>query len=153
MDSERRAGGHATGDTAAAGHLIRFEPATSQDRIRLAEMTRRSPGGPVRLRLDGRQDVSGHTATEDPTVVRVLVQDDDLDTEGHAISLRLPTVDEAEAFRRQLLLTGVLIGTVVLGGAGIALAVSQHANPVPAQGSSQISDVSYEDATPNSGTV
>jgi hypothetical protein len=152
MDSERRAGVHPPADTDAAGPPISFEPATSQDRTRLAEMTRRRPG-PVRLRLDDRQDVSGHAATEDPTVVRVLVQDDDLDTKGHAVSLRLPSVDEAEAFRRRLLLTSVLVGTVVLGGAGMALAVSQHANPVPAQASSQISDVSYEDATPNSGTV
>ncbi|MDQ2933672.1 MAG: hypothetical protein M3R49_01600 [Chloroflexota bacterium] len=153
MDAERRAGGHATADTDVASDPLNFEPATIQDRASLAEMTQRRPGGAIRMRLDDGQDVSGHGADEDPTVIRVLIQDDELDTEGHTISLRLPSVEEADAFRRRLVLTGVLVGSVVLGGAGIALAVSQHANTTPAQASSQISDVSYEDATPNSGTV
>lgn len=115
----------------------------------LAEQHERLQAG-VRIRLDPTdKDVAGHGAAVDQRVVRVLVLDDDADTEGHAITLQLPSAEEAEALRRRLVLTGVLIATVVLGGAGVALAVSGGPEASDAQASgSEIRDVSYEDVTP-----
>lgn len=150
MDEER--GGDALAAGGTAGPATTYQPATGEDRRRLEELQRRS-GGRLLLRLDDTDDVSGHMALGDLTLVRVVVQDDQLDSAGHAISLRLPSVDEADAFRRRLLLTGVLVGTVALAGAGAALAVSQDADAAPDPAASQVENVSYEDATPNSGTV
>lgn len=86
----------------------------------LDEMIRRE-SGPARLRFRADdQDTEGHGATG--SRVTVLVGDED-DTEGHAIALHFPTVSEADAFRRRLMLTGVLVGTVALGAAsGVGLA-------------------------------
>ena len=85
----------------------------------LDDKIRREPG-PMRLRLRADDnDTEGHGQS---TTVSVLVGDED-DTEGHAIALHFPTIDQADAFRRRLLLTGVLVGTVALGAAtGVGLA-------------------------------
>jgi hypothetical protein len=65
-------------------------------------------------------DVEGHAAG---TSVALRVFSDDDDTEGHAISVHFPTRDDADAFRRRLLLTGVLAGTIAVGTvAGVGLA-------------------------------
>jgi len=66
-----------------------------------------------------RPDDSGDTEGSElrtASVVRVIVDDDDV--EGHAISIHFPSRAEADAFRRRLLVTGVLVGTVALGAAG-----------------------------------
>jgi hypothetical protein len=85
----------------------------------LDDKIRREPG-PMRLRFRADDnDTEGHGQS---TTVSVLVGDED-DTEGHAIALHFPTIDQADAFRRRLLLTGVLVGTVALGAAsGVGLA-------------------------------
>lgn len=169
---ERRGDTAASAETDTGGHALKCTPATPEDRQWLVDQSQQRPGGRLILRLDDEQDVSGHQA-EDLTLVRIVVQDDEMDTEGHAISIRLPSPAEADAFRRKLLLTGVLVGTVLLGGAGIALAASQDSGAVPDQAASQIEsaqaiplpgpaptradqsaeDVSYEDATPNDAMV
>ena len=69
------------------------------------------------------------------------------------LSIRLPSAEDADAFRRRVLLTGVLAATVVIGGAGAMLAVSQSPDAAPIQATGQIEDVSYEDATPLTGRV
>ncbi len=142
-----------TEEMGTAGRAFAGQPATPEEQQWLVAQLGRRRSGRVLLRVDDEPDVSGHLALEDPTLVRVVVQDEELDTEGHAISLRLPSAEEADAFRRRLLLTGVLVATVVLGGAGAILAVSQDANTAPAHASGQIDDVSYEDATRYSETV
>jgi len=132
MDDKRNGEAKANADT--EGHAVECQPATPEDQEWLAERINRQPAGRVTVRLDDEQDVSGHLAFEDPTLVRVMVQDDDdLDTEGHAITIRLPSAGDADAFRRRLLLTGVLVGTIVLGGAGAALAVSHDAESPQAE--------------------
>lgn len=100
--------------TDGAGSKLGF--AAQADDGWMEEALRRAPGsGQVRIRpSDGDDDTEGHRAT---TTVRVLVDADD-DTEGHAISIHFPTIREADAFRRRLLVTGVLVGTVALGTAG-----------------------------------
>ena len=151
--NERRDVRDATEGPDTAGHTIECQPATPEDQKWFEEHIQRQPAGRVLVRLDDEQDVSGHMAIDDPTLIRIVIHDDELDTEGHAISIRLPSVEEADAFRRRLLLTSVLVGTVVLGGAGAALAVSQNADGPPASAASQTHDISYDDATPYSGTV
>jgi len=54
----------------------------------------------------------------EPGSTRLEIRYDDADTEGHAIALNFPTREEADAFRKRLMLTGVLAGTIVLGAAG-----------------------------------
>jgi hypothetical protein len=83
----------------------------------LDEALRRKPGSArVRIRPSDEDDAEGHGAATRRTVT-VLVETDD-DTEGHAISLHFPSAQEAEAFRKRLLVTGVLVGAVALGAAG-----------------------------------
>jgi hypothetical protein len=76
----------------------------------------RSDSGTKRLRVlpDDRDDTEGHASD---ILVRAMLEDED-DTEGHAIAIHFPSRAEADAFRRRLLVTGVLVGTVALGAAG-----------------------------------
>jgi hypothetical protein len=83
----------------------------------------------IRQRVDGKSDdsllvirpaeddtdVEGHAMTTD---VRVKVFDDENDTEGHALTVHFPSREDADAFRRRLVLTGALAGTLVVGAAG-----------------------------------
>lgn len=135
-------------DGEVAGAALHVQPLTAEDQEWLAERLRQLPDGRIRLRLEDEQDVSGH-AFEDATLVRVVI-DVHGDTVGHAMSIRLPSAEEANAFRRRMLLTGVLVGTVVLGSAGAALAVSDRADSsAPTQAASQV-EIS-DDVTPLPG--
>lgn len=69
-----------------------------------------------RITLGDEGDTEGHGLRGGP-VVRVSLGDED-DTEGHAIAIHFPSLAEADAFRRRLLVSGVLVGTVALGAAG-----------------------------------
>jgi hypothetical protein len=85
------------------------EPGWLNDRLR------REPGSTrLRLRYD-EGDTEGHMAPGKR--IRVIAESDD-DTEGHAISIHFPSLEEADAFRRRLLVTGVLAGSVALGAVG-----------------------------------
>jgi hypothetical protein len=78
--------------------------------------------------------VEGHVFQVAQRSVAINLQmDDDDDVEGHAISLRFPSLEDAEKFRRNLLAAGVLAGTLVVGSAGAIAITSQPAT----------SDVSY----------
>lgn len=79
----------------------------------LGDRLNQQPGSTrLRMRYDDT-DTEGHAFGN--TRVRVIVEDD---TEGHALDLHFPSQAEAEAFRKRLLLTGVLAGTIALGAAG-----------------------------------
>ncbi len=81
----------------------------------LQEKLRREPGSTrLEIRYDDA-DTEGHGGHN--TKFKVIVDSDD-DTEGHAIALNFPTREEADAFRKRLMLAGVLAGTIVLGTAG-----------------------------------
>ena len=73
--------------------------------------------GPMRLQLRySDDDTEGH-GFRTGLGVRVIAEGDD-DTEGHAISIHFPSRADADSFRKRLLVTGVLAGTVALGAAG-----------------------------------
>ena len=97
----------------------------------LDEKLGREPGS-TRLRVSPDDlDTEGHGRSGGPAV-RVIVSDDD-DTEGHALSIHFPSTAEADAFRKRLMLTGALVGTVALGAAGgIGLANLSNAEAGPA---------------------
>ena len=85
----------------------------------------------VRIRAAGEDndDTEGHAAT---LRMRVIVETDD-DTEGHAVSVHFPTREEADAFRRRLVLGGVLAGSVALGmatGLGLSALNSDGATSI-----------------------
>jgi hypothetical protein len=104
----------------AEGHSrFRFVPEDGDDWLdRILERKPGSAAVKVRLAGDGEDDTEGHGVS---TRMRVIVDADD-DTEGHAISIHFPTLDDADAFRRRMLATGVLVGSIALGaGAGIGL--------------------------------
>jgi len=74
--------------------------------------------GPTRVVLragDDDQDAEGHAMG---TTLRLQAFDEEDDTEGHAISIHFPSREAAADFRRRLMLTGALTGTLVLGAAG-----------------------------------
>jgi hypothetical protein len=88
-----------------------------EDRDWLEDRLRRDGGKTnFRISLGDEDDTVGHGLRGGP-VVRVTLADED-DTEGHAIAIHFPSRAEADAFRRRLLVTGVLVGTVALGAAG-----------------------------------
>ena len=83
----------------------------------LEERLRKDSGkSRFRITLGDEDDTEGH-GTGGGTTLRLNLVDDD-DTEGHAIAVHFPSRAEADAFRRRLLVTGVLVGTVALGAAG-----------------------------------
>jgi hypothetical protein len=95
----------------------------TSDDDQLRDILRR--GGPqprFSLRLSEESDTEGHGATSVLSIAAVLTDDD---TEGHAISLRFPSREEADAFRRRLLAAGVLVGAVTVSGVGAAALTSQ----------------------------
>lgn len=98
----------------------------------LRDKLRQEPGATrIRVRYDG-DEVEGHRYGAG-LGVRVIA--DDLDTEGHSIALHFPSREEADAFRKRLMLTGVIVGSVAIGavtGAGLA---SMQVEPSSAAGS------------------
>lgn len=117
-------------DTSGHALAVRFDDPADEDRFREGEET---SAGRIRIRIAGpEQDTEGHAAVRSATVRALLLADDD--TEGHAISLRFPSTQEADAFRRRLLAGGVLAGTLVLGaaaGAAVSSVANQAGEPMP----------------------
>jgi hypothetical protein len=104
--------------------LIEIEPGDTQghealrvtdDEGWLRERLGRDPDATAVVLRAVDDDVEGHATS---TTVTLRAFGDDDDTEGHAISVHFPTRDDADAFRRRLLVTGVLAGTIALGAAG-----------------------------------
>ena len=77
----------------------------------LKERLGRDPGA-TRITLKASDDdVEGHAIG---TAVTLRAFGDD-DTEGHAIAVHFPSRQEADAFRKRLMVTGVIVGAVALG--------------------------------------
>lgn len=89
----------------------------------------RDPGAVrISLKAGDEDDVEGHGIGTSVTL-RAFEGDDD--TEGHAISVHFPSRTEADAFRRRLMLTGVLAGTIAVGAAA-GIGLSNLASDSPA---------------------
>ena len=86
-------------------------------------------GERVRLSLVDDDDTDGHLRA---ATVRVRLTDDQDDTEGHAISLQFPSVQEADAFRRRLIASGLITATIALGAVG-GMAVGQQLSTADAE--------------------
>jgi len=75
-------------------------------------------------------DTAGHMLASDTLAVSVALEGD---VEGHTMTLRLPSVEEARRLQKRLLIAGVLAASIVVGVAGAQLA-SQQADTAPAPG-------------------
>lgn len=126
------------------GQVMRLKFAPEDDGGWLQQALRREPGSAkLRIRaIEDDDDTEGHRARLGP-YVRVLAESDD-DTEGHAISIHFPSLEEADAFRRRLLATGLIVGSVALGATvGGALASQASTGPADA-GAAAITSVGGE---------
>ena len=90
-----------------------------------------STGKPVAIRISPAEssDVEGHALDSTSVSLNLLLEGDD--TAGHAISVRFPTAEDAARFRRNVLVAGVLAGTIVIGSAGAIAMTSQPPMTAP----------------------
>ncbi len=125
-------------DTEGHAKKLRFVPEGDQEW--LDRILAQKPGSAevsIRLADEDDADTEGH-GQGTGNRFRVIVESDD-DTEGHAISIHVPSREDADAFRKRLLVTGVLVGSVALGaGAGIGLS-SFSANDAGSAGAAAVS--------------
>lgn len=132
--------GHATGGVIAGG---------DEDWIR----DRLGRGGQSSVVLrpgdDFDDDVEGH-ASGSRLGLRAFDSEDD--TEGHAISIDFPSRAEADAFRKRLMLAGVLTGTLLLGAAGGAGLVAMSGAAEAGAGAPSTEDVGGTQAERAPGT-
>jgi hypothetical protein len=72
------------------------------------------------LAPESDDDVEGHMFGAG-AIVRLIVRrsGDDSDVEGHALTLRFPTAEEAAKFKAKILVGGLLVGTLI-GASGLA---------------------------------
>lgn len=115
------------GDLAPGGAVAYASAEDARDLRALLE-DRGGQAIPITLALpaEAEADVEGHGQLRS-VALTLLVGDDD--TEGHAISVNFPTAEAAARFRRNLLLTGALAGSIVLGSAGAVVITSQVSSP------------------------
>lgn len=114
-------------DTEGHGSLPRI---SSDDESWLRDRLGGAPGSGRIVLKASDEDVEGH-ATSDRLTLTLLAFDGEDDTEGHAIAVHFPTRESADAFRRRLLLSGALAGSLVVGSA-IGLGLSSTSNEAPA---------------------
>jgi hypothetical protein len=88
-------------------------------------------GRDLRIRAAEPSDTSGHEMAADTITVSVR-QEDDL--EGHTMTLRFPTVDEAKRFQKRLIISGALAASIAVGAVGVQLASQQSQVAAPAAG-------------------
>lgn len=112
----------------APGGAVAYASAEDARNLRALLEDRGGQAIPITLALpaEAEADVEGHGQLRS-VALTLLVGDDD--TEGHAISVNFPTAEAAARFRRNLLLTGALAGTIVLGSAGAFVITSQLSAP------------------------
>ncbi|MDH4335533.1 MAG: hypothetical protein OEW24_09845 [Chloroflexota bacterium] len=102
-----------------------FSDRGAEERFRAALNDNARKALSVRITPAPESDVQGHEFDASLKSVWLKVQLDDDDTEGHAISVRFPTAQDADNFRRNLLAAGVLVGAMIVGSAG-AMAIGNN---------------------------
>lgn len=95
-----------------------FSDRRAEERFRAAVNSNARKALSVRITPAPQSDVEGHAFDASLKSVWLKVELDEDDTEGHAISVRFPTAQDADKFRRNLLAAGVLVGAMVVGSAG-----------------------------------
>ncbi|MGH2402248.1 MAG: hypothetical protein ACRDE6_06015, partial [Candidatus Limnocylindria bacterium] len=142
-------------DDDTEGHRLLERAIVEPDDSQWLEEKLRKDSGKTSFRvrvLDEDDDTEGHGLRGGP-VVRVSLDDED-DTEGHAIAIHFPSRAEADAFRRRLMVTGVLVGTVALGAAGgVGLSALQSDTGADAGAATTQSQAyaNYQEAAANEG--
>jgi hypothetical protein len=86
---------------------------------------------PLRVKAAPPADTAGHELANDTLAVTITLEGD---VEGHTMTLRLPSAEEAREFQKRLLITGVLAASLVVGAAGANLAMQQGTQAVPQAG-------------------
>ncbi len=102
-----------------------FGDRKAEERLRAALNSNARKALSVRITPAPESDVQGHAFDANLKSVWLRVELDGDDTEGHAISVRFPTAQDADNFRRNLLAAGVLVGAMVVGSAG-AMAIGNN---------------------------
>jgi hypothetical protein len=104
-------------DAGAAIATISTPSPESEARLR-ALVAERGPALRIRLDAPADFDVTGHELDATSLILHVVDEDD---TEGHTIRLHFPKIQDAKQFEQRLIATGVIAGTLVIGGSGLAL--------------------------------
>jgi hypothetical protein len=86
---------------------------------------------PLRVKAAAPADTAGHALANDTLAVSITLEGD---VEGHTMTLRLPSAQEAREFQKRLLIAGVLAASIVAGAAGANLAMQQQVQAVPQAG-------------------
>jgi len=85
---------------------------------------------PVRVASAGG-DTSGHMIADDTLAVSLTLEGD---VEGHTMTLRFPSAEEARRAQKRLLIGGILAASIVAGVAGAQLATQQSQTAIPQAG-------------------
>jgi len=102
-----------------------FGDRKTEERFRAALNSNARKALSVRITPAPQSDVQGHAFDASLKSVWLNLELDGDDTEGHAISVRFPTAQDADNFRRNLLTAGVLVGAMIVGSAG-AMAIGNN---------------------------
>ena len=102
-----------------------FSDRKAEERFRAALNSNARKALSVRITPAPQSDVQGHAFDASLKSVWLNLELDGEDTEGHAISVRFPTAQDADNFRRNLLTAGVLVGAMIVGSAG-AMAIGNN---------------------------
>jgi hypothetical protein len=86
---------------------------------------------PLRVKAAAPADTAGHALANDTLAVTITLEGD---VEGHTMTLRLPSAQEARELQKRLLITGILAASIVAGAAGANLVMQQQAQAVPQAG-------------------
>jgi hypothetical protein len=76
-------------------------------------------------------DVSGHLSG-DTVAVSLLIDDDDV--EGHTMTLRFPSAEEAKRLQQRLIVGGILAASIAVGAVGASQLAGQQTQVVPQAG-------------------
>jgi hypothetical protein len=126
-------------DAGAAIATISTAHPESEAKLR-ALVAERGPALRIRLDAPADFDVTGHALDAASLTLHVVDEDD---TEGHAISLHFPRVEEAKHFQQRMIATGAIVGTMVIVGSGLALsqALPDAGVTLPTQAQAQVESI------------
>jgi hypothetical protein len=102
-------------------------------------------GSTVRLQAVDAADTAGHMLAADSVAVTVGI---DGDVQGHTLTLRLPTSEEARRLQQRLIVGGVLAASIAIGTVGVSQLAGQQSQVVPQEGAAIAAPAVRAPATP-----